>query len=387
MTRDEAAEVRALIEQRLAEKSHIDKMREEEKQRLWNYPTAPYPPPRTDRSVLPTGVLLSDEIEFYCQNYKLVDPYEPKNLMAASYELRVGDKYAIGKTIHTISRGGVLEIPKFEVMVIEILETINMPDFLIGRWNIRTRWAYAGLIWVGGPQVNPGYRGRIMCPLWNLSNRPIKIPWGEAIAVMDFVTTTPPTESSNRRPLWHERTRFVFEEYVSGDLRSGLVTDAVEKIVELDSKSKATRNEVVALIDASRNRVDNVTSIMFTALGVLVAAIAIFATKPPGPDGSPQYWWEPTVFFLALSTTALTLLAWLRSPRDEGKWSKSVRITVGVLAVGVIALQLYHDREQSRASKREIQELTKRVESLESAVSGAENHPHPFTTKPHAPQP
>ena len=139
----------------------------------------------------PAGVLLSDEIEYYCRKHQLIEPYNPDNLMAASYELRVGLKYAVGGKKYDVKLGDTVKIPQFEVAVIQILETINMPDFLIGRWNIRTRWAYEGLIWVGGPQVNPGFRGLLLCPIWNLSDKDIEIKCGDAIAVMDFEKTTP----------------------------------------------------------------------------------------------------------------------------------------------------------------------------------------------------
>ena len=245
-----------------------------------------------------------------------------------------------------------------------------MPDFLIGRWNIRTRWAYAGLIWVGGPQVNPGFRGRIMCPLWNLSNREIEVEWGESVAVMDFVTTTPP-EKSNRKPLWDKRTRFVFEEYISADLRSGLVTDAVDAIKRVEEKSSKTRTDLEAAIDRSRDRVDSITSVMFTALGVLIAAVAIFATKPPSPDGSPQYWWEPTVFLLSWLTTALALFAWIRW-QSQGMWSRGMSVLVGFLVLGIVVLQVQHGKKQSRASQEAIQHLTDRVNSLDAAKTALE---------------
>ncbi len=53
-----------------------------------------------------------------------------------------------------------------------------------------------------------------MCPLWNLSDKEISIPYGAAIAVMDFATTTPVKDKSNREPHWNKRTRIVFEDYV-----------------------------------------------------------------------------------------------------------------------------------------------------------------------------
>ena len=48
-----------------------------------------------------------------------------------------------------------------------------MPRFLIGRWNIRVTVAYKGLLWVGGPQVDPGWVGHLFCPIYNLSDQEV----------------------------------------------------------------------------------------------------------------------------------------------------------------------------------------------------------------------
>ena len=336
----------------------IETLRAEEKKRLADFPTAPDGLCKTR----PNGVLLSEEIKFYIDNYKLVDPPKQANIMAASYELRVGKKFAIGNKVFPLSEGEVLKFPKFEVVVVEILETINLPDFLIGRWNIRTRWAYEGLIWVGGPQVNPGFRGKIMCPLWNLSDKEISIPYGESIAVIDFSTTTPPTADSNRLPLWDHRTRYIFEDYLK-DLRSGLVSLVAEGVENLQKKTAES-------LEAQRGRMDTFTSVTFSALGILVAAVAIIATKPSGEGGAPQYWWDPTVFWLCSITAILTLFAFLRPSiaEKETKTAKTNRWVIGFVALltfGSMGLIALHQRNHERGRQAEIDSLRHQIKDLD----------------------
>jgi deoxycytidine triphosphate deaminase len=334
--------------------------KEIEIERLLQYPSAPYYAV-VDRgsNERPSGVLLSDEIEFYCKYYKLVDPYKPANIMAASYELRVGLKYSVGGKPCVLKPGEKLTIPRFEVAVIEILETLNMPDFLIGRWNIRTRWAYEGLIWVGGPQVNPGYRGLLMCPLWNLSNKDFEIECGEPIAVMDFQTTTPVTASSNRLPPWNKRTRYVFEDYKPEQLRSGLIEESVNRIKELQA---GIRN-VEVTSEQTRNRIDHVTALMFTALGVLTTAITLFVTKP----SQLSYLWDPTIFWLCSATLILALFAWLKS-QSSGKWWWGIHLFVLLLAILSLGLQIYRLHSQTdllRTEQTLVDQLQQRVDALE----------------------
>ncbi len=329
-------------------------LRDAEEKRLAEFPSAPH----GLRNARPTGVLLSDEIEFYIEHFKLVDPSKSANIKAASYELRVGKKYAIGNKVFSLSDGGVLTFPKFEVVVVEILETLNLPDFLIGRWNIRTRWAYEGLIWVGGPQVNPGFRGKIMCPLWNLSDKEISIPYGEAIAVMDFATTTPVKDKSNREPHWDKRTRVVFEDYVK-DLRSGLVTLVADGVENL----KTTTAE---RLESHQNRMDTFTAVTFSALGVLVAAVAIIGT-----EGNNHYWWDPTVFWLCSLTAILALFMFLRA-RVATRTSRWIIIFVALLGIGSIGLQLFHQHTYEQTRQAELKSLTKTIDDVKKQNSELE---------------
>lgn len=347
--------------------------RETEKERLDRFPDVPVFH-RPDLVTGATGVLLADQIEYYCKNYQLLFPYAKANIKAANYELRIGYKYTTGGRKYELKEGDFLTIKKFDVAVIEILETVNMPPFLIGRWNIRTKWAYEGLIWVGGPQVDAGYRGRIMCPLWNLSNRDFRVKCGESgesIAVIDFVFTTPPTKLSKGFEYdWRERHRFVFEDYVYDDegnikLQSGLVEEtakAIEQLTQEAKKSQASREWAAHAIEQARSRIDGVTSVMFTALGVLIAAIAVFATKPP--QDAAKYWWEPTVLFLCWATTVLSLLAWVRSG-TESRWWKGTRALIGVIAIAAGCLIIRLEGRVIGEFKTNANDLQLKIEQLQ----------------------
>jgi deoxycytidine triphosphate deaminase len=131
------------------------------------------------------GVLLSDEIELYVQNCNLIDPFDRANLKPAAYELTVGDEYFISGEFLTLESAGKenskIIIPPFEVAVLKTTELLCLPRYLIGRWNIRVKHAYSGLLWVGGPQVDPGYVGFLFCPIYNLSDKPVTLNVGDRL--------------------------------------------------------------------------------------------------------------------------------------------------------------------------------------------------------------
>ena len=131
--------------------------------RISRLPEIPDIPDEEDAS---RGVLLSERIERLCTKYQMIDPFHPeKCLKPAAYELCVGSLFGKAGKTYPLKEGDVMEIEPFDVVVIQTLETLNLPKFLIARWNLRVKWAYRGLLWVGAAQVDPGYRGFLSCPL------------------------------------------------------------------------------------------------------------------------------------------------------------------------------------------------------------------------------
>jgi hypothetical protein len=51
-------------------------------------------------------------------------------------------------------------------------------------------WVYKGILLGTGPQVDPGFKGFLSCPLFNLTDRSIAIRRGEDFATIDFERTT-----------------------------------------------------------------------------------------------------------------------------------------------------------------------------------------------------
>ena len=259
-----------------------------------------------------TGVLLSDKIERYCaEDSRLIYPFDPGNLRPAGYDLTVGSLYAKGEQIFPLKRWGTFEIEPYSVAVIEIHETLNVPEFLIGRWNIRVSLAYEGLLWVGGAQVDPGFQGKLACPIYNLSAKSVYLTGGKPLAMIDFVTTTPFVEGKSRR---FEKKNLVFSKYVMG-LESGVA----RQLNHLTTSLQALTNDQQAVLEKMReeitdrqavlrasiedkqtshlekmeersshqdNRIDTFVTLIFTVIAVLFAGLGIVATKGD-KDASP----------------------------------------------------------------------------------------------------
>ena len=274
--------------------------------------------------------LLADEIEYYSRStFKLIDPFhvadprdpKKKKLRAAGYELSVGEVYSKGDSIFTLaSDRDEITINPFEVVIIQTLERLNMPEFLIARWNVAVGQAYRGLLWVGAAQVDPGFKGFLCCPIYNLSNKPVTLKYGESIAVIDFVTTTPPTERSRK---------FAFD----GIGRKRIIFDDYDKLNSALAESKRDLDQANKAIADLRETVSASNTVILTAIGVLVTALALFVSRDY-PEFlnrfSPTLW--VSLAALVVSLFGVTI-AMTNATRE--RWQRFLVITVLIVLASV----------------------------------------------------
>ena len=240
---------------------------------------------RTNAGAYSGAILLSDQIHYYIDELKPRLLHNPKGkqitkkeldecLDAASYKLRLGDEAHVGGEWVRVSADKPLVIPAHQVAVIKTHEEVNLPRFLIARWNLRVKWVYEGLLWTGGPQVDPGWQGHLYCPIYNLAERQIVIPHKERVFTMDFVLTTPPPPPEDTT--------------TEGYTKSGYTKDGHKVSVHRGERGKSIQSHDVnrlrsapfeqlrqlANLDA---RVSSFNTFTFLVLAVVVAAIGVIA--------------------------------------------------------------------------------------------------------------
>jgi deoxycytidine triphosphate deaminase len=330
--------------------SKIEKLRGAEIERLSKLPRFPNTLPDNDR-----GVLLSDRIKHYCTRYQLVWPFDEKQLRPAAYSLSVGRNFSIRGVPGALNDGMSLSLEPYQVAIIETFETINMPEYLIGRWNVRTKRAYQGLLWVGGAQVDPGFRGHLCCPIYNLSTETVTLGFRDYLAEIDFATTTPFDEALSSRFEWDTRKMLVFPEYPA--LNSGIEkrVDAFKDTIERDKQhtsgeltraKEETKVEIGRVAEASetsfrevRTRIDTFLTLTFTVLAVLFAGLGVVATKASEQPSllNPTVWVAAIALFFALRA----LMEAHPANRPRYWLSSGVMTLVATVAAVVVCLLFY----------------------------------------------
>ncbi|WP_158942135.1 hypothetical protein [Granulicella sp. S190] len=140
------------------------------------------------------GLLLSDQIDWFCTRQMLIgEGYKRDNLRPASYTLTIGSLYvdSAGK-IRQLSKekDNSFYMEPNSIVYVSTEESLDLPFYIVARFNLRVKWVYKGILLGTGPQVEPGFRGKLSCPLFNLTDRAIKIKLGDAFATIDFERTS-----------------------------------------------------------------------------------------------------------------------------------------------------------------------------------------------------
>ncbi len=225
------------------------------------------------------AVLLSDEIKYYCTQVDppLIDHFKEDELKPASYHLHLGERCRVDGEDKPLSTDKPrLTIPPHGIAVVSTLERVNIPGFLIARWNLKVKKVYLGLVWVGSLQVDPGYNGNLFCPLYNLSTEDVHLELGEALFTIDFVRTTPYDESKGCT-LWQGRPDRPTDSFGYLDILP-LKSAPKKQFDEMRDDLKASKETV----EHFQSRIDTFQVITFTVLGIIVAALAFMGISQSG---------------------------------------------------------------------------------------------------------
>lgn len=146
------------------------------------------------------GLLLSDRILDYVNSYNLLIDQKDfclENLKPASYSLALGKSYYYNGKFYKLKDDEPLRLPPNSYVVVSTRETIRLPHYIAGRFGLRVKFVYEGLLVGSGPQVDPGFEGILGCPLHNLTDEEVEIQPRENFAWIDFVKTTPFGDNSS----------------------------------------------------------------------------------------------------------------------------------------------------------------------------------------------
>lgn len=126
-------------------------------------------------------------------NKLLIENFSDTCLEAASYDMRLGGSWAKSGAINILSDAyPSIVINPGQFILLTTYESLNMPNNLIGHNGIMSPWAKRGLVSLFSPQIDPGFQGILIVPVFNAGDGPISINFKDKIFTVEFVKTIRP---------------------------------------------------------------------------------------------------------------------------------------------------------------------------------------------------
>jgi dCTP deaminase len=131
-----------------------------------------------------------------------LEPLSEESLQPASYDLRLGDKAIITRSLDIerikdrienddapevdVAAEGSISIPAGAFALIVTKERVRLSPQHAGHIGLRSYFARKGLLLLAGLQVDPGFDGHLVLGLANLSPRSVYLHHEEAIATLEI---------------------------------------------------------------------------------------------------------------------------------------------------------------------------------------------------------
>lgn len=144
------------------------------------------------------------EIKKCCKKNKLIDPYKEENIQTCSYDLTFSGEYYYYKEsdgnqviIRQLEEGEKLHIPADAICYVMTEESVNMPANLTASISLAFGLVKRGVMLAAQPPYDPGYSGKTVALLHNLSDNAVEISRGEHILNIVFNQLSSPVHTED----------------------------------------------------------------------------------------------------------------------------------------------------------------------------------------------
>lgn len=148
---------------------------------------------------IPPALLNSADISDYVAATGMIHPFEDNNkrLKSASYlvnlqgECIYWDDEGQKRILQLNDENDKLELKPNSIVFITPEPTFRLPDFIAVRFNLEIRHIHKGILLGTGPLVDPGFTGKLLVPLHNLTTNTYIFRGGDPIIWMEFTKLSP----------------------------------------------------------------------------------------------------------------------------------------------------------------------------------------------------
>jgi len=131
-----------------------------------------------------------------------IDPFDEDCVEPASYDLYIGEEgiTTSSKKIIDLREFGFLLMEPGDFGIVLSLEILKTDRQHAARIGLTSTYARKGLVATIGPQLDPGYHGRLFVHLYNLSPRRVTLPFKDRFLTLEFHRLEAPAKNAYSGP-------------------------------------------------------------------------------------------------------------------------------------------------------------------------------------------
>jgi len=170
---------------------------------------------------------------------------DPGNIKGASYDLTVGDEYYSRGRIRTLTnKDPFIRLDPYDYVIVTSAENANLPKDVAARFGLSVGLFCQGVILSNGPQVDPGFKGKLFCLLFNTSNSPVVLKRRQHHATIEFTKLLEPTCAYEGK----YQGKIGIIHYLPSNTLKGAVSELKEELEKVKSESQKLNTTVLGVI-------------------------------------------------------------------------------------------------------------------------------------------
>lgn len=178
-----------------------------------------------------------------------------ENVSNASYDLSLGDEYYYGGDIRKLNdKKPFVAIEPYDYVIASCDEKIIMPRDISARFDVSVNLFCQGIILSNSTQVDPGFRGKLFCLLFNTSNKVVYLKRKKHFATIEFNRLIEPSTSYSGK--YCDENSIVH--YLPENIMQGAINELKKEIENLKRENQKMQ------------------SLYLSALAIFLAIISVF---------------------------------------------------------------------------------------------------------------
>ena len=145
------------------------------------------------------SLLNSADIYDYVRLTGMLFPFDadPKVLKSASYEAAISGRCVWWDAtkdeqfeVQLNREGDEFLLGANSIAFVQVEPKFRLPDYIALRFNLKIKHVHRGILLGTGPLIDPGFVGRLLIPLHNLTTNPYRFRFGEGLIWVEFTKTS-----------------------------------------------------------------------------------------------------------------------------------------------------------------------------------------------------